>query len=79
MLRRGLTLEYPVRATRLIMTPMKKTLGDAVQRLERSAKAADQTALATELLRAARFREGTLHTINSLLTANMTIRTVFEG
>ena len=47
---------YPVRLTRIVGRIFDQELGDVVARLERHAKIVDQTAIATELLRASEHR-----------------------
>ena len=62
---------------KLMVTPFKKDLDDITKRLQRHAKDADNVAVATELFRAAKFREGIFETTIFIFLTNQHSRTGF--
>jgi hypothetical protein len=53
-------LKHPtiVRLSKLLATSLKKDLGDIIRRIREHARDVENTAVASELLRAAKFRDG---------------------
>jgi hypothetical protein len=70
-----LTRAPTVRLTRRIYRPFEKEFGDVIERLKRHSKAADETAIATELHKAAEFRRGMQPCLHSADCADVLVAT----
>ena len=64
-----------VRLTRRIYHPFEKESGDVIERLKRHSKTADETAIATELHKAAEFRRGMRPCLHSADCADVLLAT----